>query len=68
MKDIQRTFSKKIEAYGKEIGEAAIESRSRETFRSEWTRVFRVNRAFALKVGELTGIGEDVFFLYIDDV
>lgn len=30
--------------------------------------MFRVNRAFALKAGSLTGIGEDVFFLYLDEV
>jgi phosphohistidine swiveling domain-containing protein len=40
----------------------------REAARSEFTRVFRVVRAFALRAGELTGIGEDVFFLYIDEV
>lgn len=46
------------------VGEAA---RLRESVRSEWTRVFRVNRAFALRAGLLAGIGEDVFFLYIDE-
>jgi pyruvate,water dikinase len=43
-------------------------ARAREAFRSEWTRVFRVNRAFALRAGELLGIGDDVFFLYIDEL
>ncbi|MCZ8514447.1 PEP-utilizing enzyme [Paenibacillus filicis] len=47
------------------VGEAA---RLRESVRSEWTRVFRVNRAFALQAGRLTGIGEDVFFLYLEEV
>jgi phosphohistidine swiveling domain-containing protein len=40
----------------------------REASRSEFVRVFRVVRAFALKAGELTGIGDDIFFLYIDEV
>ncbi|WP_068621007.1 PEP/pyruvate-binding domain-containing protein [Paenibacillus tuaregi] len=40
----------------------------REAARSEWTRGFRVNRAFALKAGELAGIADDVFFLYLDEV
>ncbi|MCC2685649.1 MAG: phosphoenolpyruvate synthase [Paenibacillaceae bacterium] len=47
------------------VGEAA---RLRETARSEWIRVLRLNRTFALRVGELTGIGEDVFFLYQDEL
>ncbi|WP_019914749.1 PEP/pyruvate-binding domain-containing protein [Paenibacillus sp. HW567] len=42
--------------------------RVREAIRSEWTRVTRTNRAFALKAGELSGIGEDVFFLYLDEI
>ena len=61
-------FPKKANKIGKKIAEAANGSRQREAYRSEWTRVFRVNRAFALKVGELTGIGNDVFFLYIDEI
>ncbi len=61
-------FPNKVKSIEKKLAGAAEGSRSRETYRSEWTRVFRVNRAFALKAGELTGIGEDVFFLYIDDI
>jgi rifampicin phosphotransferase len=44
-----------------QIGRAA---RTRESLRGEFTRTFRVMRAFMLKTGELTGIGKDVFFLY----
>lgn len=61
-------FPRKVKRMEKKLAEAAEGSRARETYRSEWTRVFRVNRAFALKAGELTGIGDDVFFLYIDDI
>jgi rifampicin phosphotransferase len=38
-------------------------SRDRERARSEVIRYFWVLRAYALRVGELTGLGEDVFFL-----
>jgi rifampicin phosphotransferase len=38
-------------------------SRDRERARSEVIRYFWVLRAFALKAGELTGLGEDIFFL-----
>ncbi|RPJ39843.1 MAG: phosphoenolpyruvate synthase, partial [Chloroflexi bacterium] len=37
---------------------------TRELLRSEFTRTFRVMRVFVLKVGEITGIGADAFFLY----
>ena len=36
--------------------------------RSEATRSIDVVRAFALRAGELTGIGEDVFFLTMPEV
>lgn len=61
-------FPKKANSMSKELLAASEGSRLREAYRSEWTRVFRVNRAFALRAGELTGIGEDIFFLYINDV
>lgn len=64
----QEHFPEKADKIGKKLAEVAEGSRLREAYRSEWTRVFRINRAFALKVGELTGIGEDVFFLYINEV
>lgn len=40
----------------------------REATRSEWTRVFRVNRTFMVQVAQISGIGDDIFFLYIDEV
>jgi pyruvate,water dikinase len=52
----------------KQLAGAARGAHQREAARSEFTRVFRVVRAFALRAGELTGIGEDIFFLYIDEV
>ena len=38
-------------------------SRDRERARSEVIRYFWVLRAYALQAGELTGLGEDIFFL-----
>jgi phosphohistidine swiveling domain-containing protein len=43
-------------------------SRDREWARSEVIRSFGVLRAFALRAGELTGLGDDVFFLELPDV
>lgn len=67
-KRFKEHFPQKVKQVEKQLEKASIGSRLREKGRSEWTRVFRVNRAFTLKAGELTGIGDDVFFLYIDDV
>lgn len=41
---------------------------TREVVRSEITRLFGVIRAFALRVGELAGLGDGVFFLYCDEL
>jgi len=67
-KRLAERYPKKAKRIEKKLAKAGEGARIRETVRSEWTRVFRVNRAFALKAGELTGIGDDVFFLYIDEV
>jgi pyruvate,water dikinase len=52
----------------KRIQQAAEAARQREAVRSEATRGITVLRAFALRAGELLGLGEDVFFLTIDEV
>ncbi|MEO3802482.1 PEP/pyruvate-binding domain-containing protein [Nonomuraea sp. B1E8] len=42
--------------------------RDREATRSENIRAFWVLRAFAVRAGELTGRGDDVFFLYLEEL
>ncbi|MEV0235230.1 PEP-utilizing enzyme [Nonomuraea sp. NPDC050786] len=42
--------------------------RDREDTRSENMRAFWVLRAFAVRAGELTGQGDDVFFLHLDEL
>ena len=68
LKKFQKQFPSKVKWLEKKMKKAAESTRVREAVRSEFVRVFRVIRIFALKTGELTGIGEDVFFLYIDEV
>lgn len=68
LKKLEESFQEKAKKIIRQIADASEGSSLREAVRSEWTRVFRVNRAFALKVGKLTGIGDDVFFLYLDEV
>lgn len=50
------------------MASAAVSFRGREAGRSEWVRAIGVTRAFLLRAGELTGIGDDVFFLKADEV
>ncbi|NRT79822.1 PEP/pyruvate-binding domain-containing protein [Clostridium beijerinckii] len=68
LKRLKENFPKEANHFEKKIVKVAEAARLRESVRSEWTRAFRVNRAFALKAGELTSIGNDIFFLYINEV
>ncbi|ATW25618.1 PEP/pyruvate-binding domain-containing protein [Candidatus Formimonas warabiya] len=61
-------FPNKVKWLEKQMAKASEGARIREAARSEFVRVFRVVRTFALKAGELTEIGENVFFLYINEV
>lgn len=61
-------YPRKVKWLEKQLKRASEGARWREVARSEFTRAFRVNRAFALRAGELTGLGADVFFLYIHEV
>ena len=58
----------KTRAMRRRLEKVAKAAEQREIVRSEATRGMMVMRAFALRAGELLGIGEDVFFLTIDEV
>ena len=58
---------KKVGEMRKRIRQAAKGAQTREIVRSEATRGMTVIRAFALRAGELLGLGEDVFFLTLDE-
>lgn len=61
-------FPDKTEIMQKRIGELAGRARLREEVRSEYVRVFGVWRAWALKAGAMTGLGQDIFYLTLDEV
>lgn len=61
-------YPRRVKSTQKRIQQAAEAARQREAVRSEATRGITVLRAFALRAGELLGLGEDVFFLTIDEV
>jgi phosphohistidine swiveling domain-containing protein len=59
---------RKVKSMRLRLEKAAHAASQREAVRSEATRCSTVTRALALRAGELTGIGQDVFFLTIDQV
>lgn len=58
----------KVKVMRQRLVAAAQAARQREAVRSEATRSSQVIRAFALRAGALTGVGEELFFLTIDEV
>lgn len=58
----------KSNAMQKRLAKAAQDAHRREAVRSEATRGMTILRAFALRAGQMLGIGEDVFFLTIEEV
>ena len=61
-------YPRKVNSMRVRLEKAAWAAHLREAVRSEATRSTIAIRAFALRAGELTGLGEDVFFLTIDEV
>ena len=61
-------YPRKAKTLRRRLDEAARLATLREEARSEITRVMGVIRAWALRVGEVTGLGEDVFHLTIDEL
>ena len=59
---------RKVKSMQSRLGKAAQATHQRESIRSESTRSATVIRAFALRAGDLTDVGQDVFFLTIDEV
>ncbi len=53
--------------WGRRIAAAAAKGRDRERARSEFVRTFWVFRAFFQRAGDLTGHGDDMFFVTIDE-
>ncbi|MBB5802375.1 pyruvate,water dikinase [Saccharothrix ecbatanensis] len=53
----------KVESLRRQVAKLAELARERERARSEFARTFGILRAFLVRVGEVTGHGDDVFFL-----
>jgi len=61
-------YLRNVRLMQKRLGQAARVAQQRELVRSEGTRGMTVLRAFALRSGELLGVGEDIFFMTIDEI
>ena len=64
----QRRYPRQANTMGRRIDKAARLARLRESARSEYVRDRWLVRTFALRAGELTGLGDDVFFLTLDEM
>ncbi|MHC6178440.1 hypothetical protein ACYUJ6_01000 [Clostridium sp. JNZ X4-2] len=57
----QKWIEKKLEIISKDAN-------TRESLRNEFVKVFRVMRHLLLKIGSVTGIGDDIFMMYCFEV
>ena len=64
----QAGHAHEAEKFQKKLNIVAVAARNREAVRSELTRVARLVRQFLLRVGEVTGLGDDIFFLSLDEM
>jgi pyruvate,water dikinase len=64
----QKRYPQKVKSMGRRINKFAADARTREAVRSEVTRVAGVVRTFALRAGELTELGDGIFFLTLDEI
>lgn len=61
-------FPHKVKTTRRELDKVSTKARDREAVRSEVTRVARLVRSFLLRVGEVTGLDDGVFFLSLDEI
>lgn len=61
-------FPRQAKGMQEKLIRAAEAARGREAVRSETTRLLAVARAFALRAGMLSGLGEDVFYLRLHEL
>jgi pyruvate,water dikinase len=65
---LQARQPKRAQKLRRKIEEVGPAARLRESVRDEVTRFLWVEREWALRAGELTGVGDDIFMLTIDEV
>ncbi|TCP56165.1 pyruvate,water dikinase [Tamaricihabitans halophyticus] len=65
---LRQRHPSKVKGIERTLRRVADNARARERARSEMVRVFWVLRAFVLRAGELTELGDDLFFLPLDEI
>jgi pyruvate,water dikinase len=65
---LQKRYPKQAPKLRNQIDEIGPAARMREAVRDEVTRFLWVERDWALRAGELTGLGDDIFMLTLDEV
>jgi len=65
---LEKSNPKKASNIRRRIEKVAQIARKREAIRSEYVRDRWVARTFALRAGQLLGIGEDIFYLTLDEL
>jgi phosphohistidine swiveling domain-containing protein len=65
---LRQRYPRRVRAMRRRVDRWAEIERAREEARSEVIRVFWVLRAFVLRTGELSGHGDDLFFLSIEEI
>jgi phosphohistidine swiveling domain-containing protein len=65
---LQQRYPKKAQKLRRQIDKVGPAARLREAARDELTRFLWVEREWALRAGELTGLADDIFLLTIDEV
>jgi phosphohistidine swiveling domain-containing protein len=61
-------YPRRVKSMRRRLDRAAEAARQREAARSESTRLLWVSRTWVLRAGALTGLGEDAFFLSLDEL
>jgi pyruvate,water dikinase len=65
----QEQYPRKAKSMQRRLAKVPPAARLRESFRSEVTRIYAVAlRSWALRAGDLTGLGDDIFFLTYDEL
>jgi pyruvate,water dikinase len=65
---LQARYPQRAPKLRRQIGQIGPAARMREAVRDEVTRLLWVEREWALRAGDLTGLGDDIFLLTIDEV
>ena len=61
-------YPNEVKSMQRDLAQSARQARLREHVRSKYVRDRWLVRLFALRVGELTGLGIDIFFLTLDEL